>query len=185
MVFETERLIVRPWAEEDLGRLLDLYSRWEVVRWLGAVPQQLETAADAGERLERIRARSADPRYGVWAVEVRETGVVAGSVLLVPFPDQPGPEQEIEVGWHLHPDSWGRGYATEAARGATAKGFADGLAVIHAVTNPANHPSQAVCRRLGMESLGLTSRWYSRELSSFRLPRPAAGAPAPAAPRAR
>ncbi|MER5640867.1 GNAT family N-acetyltransferase [Kitasatospora sp. NPDC002227] len=172
MVFETERLIVRQWAQSDLDRLLDLYSRWEVVRWLGAVPQQLATAADAEARLERIRQRSADPRYGVWALEVKETGVVAGSVLLVPFPDQEGPEQEIEVGWHLHPDSWGRGYATEAARGAVAKGFADGLAVIHAVTRPDNHPSQAVCARLGMRPLGLTTRWYGSELTGFLLPRP-------------
>ncbi|AUG76623.1 N-acetyltransferase [Kitasatospora sp. MMS16-BH015] len=174
MVFETERLIVRQWAAGDLDRLFDIYSRWEVARRLGAVPQVLESREEAAGRLERIRQRSADPRYGMWAVEIKETGVVAGSVLLVPFPDQPGPEEEVEVGWHLHPDSWGHGYATEAARGALAKGFGEGLTVIHAVTYPDNGPSQAVCARLGMQPLGLTDRWYGRPLTAYRLERPTA-----------
>ena len=40
-----------------------------------------------------------------------------GTVLLVPFRDVPGDDAEVEVGWHFHPDAWGKGYATESARG--------------------------------------------------------------------
>ncbi|MFI5533843.1 GNAT family N-acetyltransferase [Kitasatospora sp. NPDC051853] len=169
MVFETERLVVRQWDEGDLERALDTYSRWEVARWLGSTPRAWEGPADAQAFLERCRARAeADPRYGIWALERRDTGVVAGSVLLVPLPDGDG---EVEIGWHLHPDSWGHGYATEAARGALAKGFADGLTEIHAVVRPGNAPSAAVCRRLGMESLGVSTRWYGIEMEAFRLGR--------------
>ncbi len=167
-VFRTRRLDVRPWTEDDADRLFDTYSRWEVGRWLGAEPRVLETRDQALTVVAAWAERSVDPRYGGWALEVRDTGIVAGTVLLVPIPDGAG---EVEVGWHLHPDSWGRGYATEAARGAVAKGFADGLDEIYAVVRPGNEPSLAVCRRLGMTPLGRTDRWYGMELEAFRLDR--------------
>ncbi|MEV7184535.1 GNAT family N-acetyltransferase [Kitasatospora sp. NPDC093102] len=173
-VLTTERLVVRQWTTADRERAFDIYSRWEVVRWLGRTPRVMAGPEEAVAFIERCRQRSADPRYGVWAVERRDTGTVAGSVLLVPLPDGNG---EIEVGWHLHPDSWGHGIATEAARAALAKGFADGLTEIRAVLAPDNIRSAAVCRRLGMTSAGLTDRWYGRQLAEFRIGR-AQGAPA-------
>ena len=56
-----------------------------------------------------------------------------------------------EVLWALHPDAWGKGYATETARAATDYGFeALGLASIFAITKLDNLASQAVTRRLGL-----------------------------------
>jgi RimJ/RimL family protein N-acetyltransferase len=101
-------------------------------------------------------------------VERREDGRVVGTVLLVRLPDGDG---EVEVGWHLHPDAWGHGYATEAARGALDWGFRRGLEEALAVVRPGNTASAAVCRRLGMEPQGLTSRYYGLELELFRLRR--------------
>ena len=172
-VFSTERLDVRPWTHDgaDLARLYDIYSRWEVARWLGSVPRPLTSLDEAPAVVDRWNSRASGP-YGVWAVQLRDTGVVAGTVLLVPLPDHP---DEIEVGWHLHPDSWGNGYATEAARGALDHGFAAGLTEIYAVVRPDNAPSIAVCRRLGMTELGRTDRWYGAELEAFRLSAPTRG----------
>ncbi|GJF28780.1 acetyltransferase [Kitasatospora sp. NE20-6] len=170
-MWRTGRLVLRQWEAGDVARAFDLYRRWEVARWLGAAPRVLADEAEAAAMVERFRGRSADPRFGVWAVERLDTGVVAGSVLLVPLPDGDG---EVEVGWHFHPDAWGNGFATEAAEAVVAKGFADGLAEIHAVVRPDNGPSAAVCRRLGMVSLGRSDRWYGTELEVFRLGRPAA-----------
>ena len=175
-VFETDRLVVRSWTEAEVERVYDIYSQWEVSRWLGSSPKVLESLAEAGEVLQRWAARATpDGRFGIWAVEVRDTGVVAGSVLLVPIrrsgEEVPRPPQDggdIEVGWHFHPDSWGYGYATEAARGAMRKGFAEGLTEIIAVVRPDNERSLAVCRRLEMEPLGRTTQWYDVELEAFR-----------------
>lgn len=166
MIYETPRLVVRQWNESDTDRLFDIYSRWEVARWLGATPKALETREQAVRAVERFSAWSDDPTYGVWAVEVCETGMVAGSVLLVPLPGDTG---EIEVGWHLHPDSWGHGYATEAAKGALDRAWAAGIGEVFAVVRPGNDASMAVCRRLGMESLGRTTKGYGVEAETFRI----------------
>ncbi|MCW2638640.1 MAG: putative acetyltransferase [Dactylosporangium sp.] len=174
-VYATERLEVRPWTDDpaDLDRVLSIYSRWEVARWLGAQPRAMADRAEAELAVKRWTEFNArDDRYGCWAVEIRDTGVVAGSVLFKLLPDGDG---EVEVGWHLHPDSWGHGYATEAARAAIGRGFASGLPDVYAVVRPDNEPSLSVCRRLGMTPLGRTSRWYGVEVEAFRLTAPDRG----------
>jgi RimJ/RimL family protein N-acetyltransferase len=173
VVYRTERLDVRPWTDDpaDLDRIYSIYANVEVARWLGAVPRPMADRAEAEVAVERWRELGAkDDRFGCWAVQVRETGVVAGTVLYKPLPNGTG---EIEIGWHLHPDSWGHGYATESALGAIGRGFAAGLPEVYAVVYPDNERSLGVCRRLGMTPLGRTTRWYGVEVEAFRLAREA------------
>jgi RimJ/RimL family protein N-acetyltransferase len=164
----TARLRLRAWttADADLARLADLYGRDEVTRWLGGPPTV--SMRELVERWQRVHAL--DPRHGCWAIEPVDGGPPAGTVLLKPLPNGVG---EVEVGWHLHPDSWGRGYATEAAGAVLDRAFGEGLVEVYAVVRPANEPSLAVCRRLGMQPLGRTRRWYDTELEAFRLSAPA------------
>jgi RimJ/RimL family protein N-acetyltransferase len=165
-VLTTERLRLRGWTDSpaDLARLADLYGREEVTRWLGGGP-----SVPPAELVRRWAALHAhDDRFGCWAVE-RDDGVVAGTLLFKPLPDGVG---EVEVGWHLHPDSWGHGYATEAARAVIRRGFEAGLPEVYAVVRPGNERSLAVCRRLGMDPLGRMTRWYDVELEAFRLVAP-------------
>ncbi len=57
----------------------------------------------------------------------------------------------VEVGWRLHPDHWGHGYASEAAAASLAYGFDHaGLREIVAFTTMVNTRSQAVMVRIGM-----------------------------------
>ncbi|RBY78734.1 N-acetyltransferase [Geodermatophilus sp. TF02-6] len=165
----TARLRLRSWTtcRDDLARLTDLYGRTEVTRWLGGTPSVTPV-----ELIARWAAVSvADARFGVWALEVTAAGTVAGTVLLKPLPGGVG---EVEIGWHLHPDCWGRGYATEAARAVLDRAFAAGLPEVYAVVRPGNHASAAVCTRLGMHRLGRMRRWYDVELDAYRLTAPAA-----------
>jgi RimJ/RimL family protein N-acetyltransferase len=168
-LLSTVRLRLRAWTADDadLARLADLYGRDEVTRWLGGPPTV--TPAELVERWRLVH--QLDRRHGCWAIDPLDGGPPAGTVLLKPLPNGVG---EVEVGWHLHPDSWGRGYATEAARAVVDRAFDDGLLEVYAVVRPGNEASVAVCRRLGMQPLGRTTHWYHRELEAFRLEAPTA-----------
>jgi RimJ/RimL family protein N-acetyltransferase len=107
------------------------------------------------------------PPLGVWAVERRADGTVLGTVLLLAMPN--AEHGEVEIGWHLHTDSWGRGYATEAARAVLGHAFGAGLPEVLAVTHLDNGPSQAVARKLGMTDEGVVEKWYAGPSRLFRI----------------
>lgn len=170
---ETPRLVLRAHADSDADFLFDLFRRPEVARWSGqGIPMQHRDEAVA--RIARSPERAGDhPATGIFLVSVRATGSPAGIAMLVPIPSSAGFEREdTEIGWHFHPDVWGNGYATEAAQALVDRAFAAGIPELHAVTNPDNAASQAVCRRLGMTDLGLRTDWYDQELRAFRLDHP-------------
>ncbi len=165
----TPRLTFRGWRESDAPVLLDMYSRREVYRFLGSVPQPVHDLDEARERIEGRNART-HGLDGIWAVVRADDDVVIGTVLLVPLPRTDGQPSDVhEIGWHLHPDAWGRGYATEAAGSVIARARSGGLAEVRAVVYPDNAASHAVCRRLGMTQLGLTREWYGVEVVEYRL----------------
>jgi RimJ/RimL family protein N-acetyltransferase len=177
VVFRTERLTVRPWTHDDVEEMFDIYRRWEVARWLGAAPRVAQSVESMHSTVDRWMDRAQAP-YGIWAVVPEGSRAPVGTVLLVPLQNGSGQAlAEIEVGWHLHPDAWGHGYATESARGALARGWAAGLDQVHAVLVPGNEPSAAVTRRLGMAPVGRTDRFYGIELDEFVLAAPATGRP--------
>jgi RimJ/RimL family protein N-acetyltransferase len=171
-LLRTERLRLRAWTTSaaDLARLTDIYGRPEVLRWLGG-----RTSVPPAELPARWAAvHTLDARFGCWAIERVAGGpddpaAVVGTLLFKPLPNGVG---EVEVGWHLHPDSWGHGYATEAARAVIDRGFQLGLPEVYAVVRPGNEASLAVCRRLGMVHLGRLHRWYDVDLETFRLMAP-------------
>ena len=159
---ESERLVLRPWTHhpDELDRLADLYSRPSLVRFLGVVREPVGRMVD-----DWAIRMAADPRQVIAAIEVRATGVIAGTVL---FNLLPG-EHHMEVGWHLHPDSEGHGYATEAGRMVIQRGFSLGVPEVFALVVPKNVRSQRVCRRIGMTHLGRTTRYHDTEYELFHL----------------
>jgi RimJ/RimL family protein N-acetyltransferase len=93
-----------------------------------------------------------------------------GTIILSRLPDGWGAATEdVEVGWHLRPDRWGRGYATAAARAMLAYAFEIlRLPEVLAVVYRENEASLRVCERLGMEHLGETDRYYGVTVELFR-----------------
>jgi RimJ/RimL family protein N-acetyltransferase len=167
--FRTARLTARDWRAADAAAGYAIYGRDDVMRWLGPLPRRpVASLAEMAERIEVMAGRAAArPDYGLWPVEIRSTGEVAGAVLL-----QPLPGGDVEIGWHLNPDYWGYGYATEAGRGAVALAFgARDLDRVVAVVEPANVRSLAVCARLGMAHLGQTNQYFDLTLELFELRR--------------
>lgn len=118
----SNRLRLRPWQDEDADFLLDLESRWEVVRFVGPQPTIMNDRERALASIARRRAID-DPVHGIWAVTTAADGRLVGNLLLKPIAlsagEPAGGPAEVEIGWQLHPESWGHGYATEAATWAT------------------------------------------------------------------
>lgn len=166
---------LRSWQTEDADFVYDLYSRWDVHRYLGHEPRIMAGADEAQTLIERLRSRN-DPVLGYWAVEAAGTTTVVGTVILqrIRRSGTDGPSEEVEIGWHFHPDAWGRGYATEAARLVMQHAFESGTTRIIAVAHPDNTASLRVCLRLGMTDQGRTTRYYDAEYQLFTADRPAA-----------
>ncbi|RCG26839.1 N-acetyltransferase [Sphaerisporangium album] len=146
-MLETGRLILRQWREEDLRPFAEMNADPEVMEHFPAPLTRAESDALA----ERARARLEEHGFGLWAVEVRETGEFAGFTGLVWQRFEAPFTPAVEVGWRLRRASWGRGYATEAAGAALDHGFGSaGLTGVISMTAVTNLRSQAVMRRLGM-----------------------------------
>jgi RimJ/RimL family protein N-acetyltransferase len=171
----TERLTLRPWTRDDAAFVFDMYSRWEVQRFIGTTPRLMKDQAEALERIERWTAED-DPVRGIQAVEVTATGQLVGTILLKSIPASGKlplqPSGDTEIGWHFHPDYWGNGYASEAASAVLAHAWANGLDRVVAVTNPENAASQGVCLRIGMRHEGKTDRYYNAACELFVSERP-------------
>ena len=95
-VIETERLLLRHLVPSDREALLDLVSRWEVVRNLARWPYPAEP-----QMVDDLIARHAEPLTGGFGIELggRIVGLIGASA---------------SVGFMVHPDVWGRGVMSEA-----------------------------------------------------------------------
>jgi RimJ/RimL family protein N-acetyltransferase len=174
--FSTARLTARDWRSDDGPAAFAIYGDERVARWLGAHPRSpVESLEDMQRGVDRrvSQEREHPSGYGLWPLELTATAEMIGAILLSPLPaGEPGAElAEVEIGWHLNPAHWGRGYATEAAEGVIELAFGDSyrLSRVKALTDPDNIRSQAVCRRLGMTHLGQTDRYYGTALELFEL----------------
>ncbi|HSZ52109.1 MAG TPA: GNAT family N-acetyltransferase [Caulobacteraceae bacterium] len=149
MRLETERLILRPWREEDLDAAAATLADPMVGDWLGSFPSREQVA----QRMTAWNTQLADDGVGRFALERRPGGAVIGAVGLhvVDFDATPI-AGEVEIGWHLDPSAWGCGYATEAGAAVLRYGFDIlGLRSIIAFTAESNARSRAVKERLGFE----------------------------------
>jgi RimJ/RimL family protein N-acetyltransferase len=145
----TARLRLRPWCDEDLDALAEMYADPEVMRYIGdgSVRTRDETAAG----LARMRAEWDEQGHGMFAVELRESGELTGWTGTTVPSFLPEVLPAVEIGWRLARRFWGRGLATEAARTTLRHAFDTvGLERILSICNVDNAASEAVMRKLGM-----------------------------------
>lgn len=169
-IFRTDRLLLRPWnPTQDAIAALGIYgdprmmagiAPGTVDRNLAAVVYRLRRYAQVGEQ---------GKPQGCWAVMDLRRGQTIGNLLLLPLGQgqrsvpglsQPQPDR-LEIGWHFHPNHWGQGYATEAAREILDYGLSfSWIPALYAVVLPGNDRSYRIAHRLGMIPLGQTRRYY-------------------------
>jgi [ribosomal protein S5]-alanine N-acetyltransferase len=158
-VIETDRLRLRPLERTDLDWYAPFLADPDVMRYLSPVGP-LGERAKAAEFLERsIHAFEADG-FGHLAVICKCDAVGIGRCGLLVWETDPWTPStraaatraiEVEIGWMLGAEYWGRGYATEAAVGVRDFAFAE-LAVprLISVIHPDNDASIRVAEKLGM-----------------------------------
>lgn len=139
----TERLLIRPVRAADADTLHEIRQR--VARWQGRSDRTLE---ETRAMYAEIAAREpgAQPGWHQYVIEARDGGIVGD--IGVNF-GGPG-EQQAELGYSLHPDYWGRGYAVEALGQLITHLFDDHrLHRLIAVTGADNARSCALLERVG------------------------------------
>lgn len=160
----TDRLQLRAWRDDEATRLFDIRRRESVAKWLGdPTPWPSETLAQKKIAAWSDEVGSPGP-LGVWAVVARSGESSATSpVGSVSIGQLPG-STEIEIGWYLHPDSEGHGFATEAAGTLLRHTLDSGVARIWALMWPHNVASARVARSIGMVDFGvIQDPWYGTD----------------------
>lgn len=144
---ETLRLWLAPWSPADLSSARPIFTDPDVMRYInGGRPR-----AD-GEILEFISRQQTCFRsrgFCLWNLRLKPNSRVIGFCGLQPL--ELDGVSEVEIGWCLARDQWGRGLATEAATLALrdAVGRAH-LARVIAIAMPENRPSLHIMEKLGM-----------------------------------
>lgn len=147
VLYETERLRIRDWRDADRPFMRALCADPEVMRYFPSVL----TPEESDAFVARIGEARRQDGFAFPAVALKATGEVIGLAGLqrVAFDAPFAPT--VEIGWRIAKAHWRRGYASEAASAALDYGFAQlGLDEVVSFTIPANAPSQAVMRSIGM-----------------------------------
>ncbi|HEX6700770.1 MAG TPA: GNAT family N-acetyltransferase [Gaiellaceae bacterium] len=153
----TERLLLRLPESSDADPLHRTYGDPEVMRYVG--DGQPFTFEQMQATIERFQERWRAEGFGAFVVEREDGGDVIGEVDLLAwdratwahgFRSELGPEIELEIGWTLQRDAWGRGYATEAALAVRDWAFRElGPPRLISMIFPANVRSQRVAEKIG------------------------------------
>jgi ribosomal-protein-alanine N-acetyltransferase len=152
-ILQTHRLILRQLTIEDAPDLFRIYSDPLTMRFMGPPPASVEAEAANIER--HIRNSYQRWGYGLWAVELSQTGSLIGwcGLLRCELDGKP----ETEISFLIDRQQWGDGYATEAA--AAVVQHASGTLRIDrllAFIMPANIASARVVQRVGFRPAGQT-----------------------------
>lgn len=161
----TERLVLRALTAADAEAVFSILGHEPTVADVSfghATSEYTESYISRRVRDEAVLG------YSMWAVQVLGSDTLVG---LCGFfaTDRPS---RIELGYVIHADQWGKGYATEAAGAAVSAARSAGLEVV-ATIRPANERSLAVAARIGLEHTGTVEDergefvvWEQRQVAS-------------------
>lgn len=165
---KTTRLTLRDWTTDDARAALAIYGSAEVARWLTPALERIVDVAAMRSVLQRWQQEQPElvPPQGRWAIQRDDDDAVVGGlgIRLLP-PDA----EDLELSWQLNPADWGKGYATEAARALITWAFSQDIDELFSVVRPSNSRAIAAIKRLGMQWVGETTKYYGLNLQVYRL----------------
>lgn len=147
-MLRTERLLLRPWKEEDFAPFAQMNADARVMEYFPSILGE----AESNQFAKHISTTLERQGWGLWAVSIPGhsdfIGFIGLSQVMFNAPFTPA----IEVGWRLAYDYWGKGFATEGALEVLRYGFDNlDLNQIVSFTAVTNYRSRAVMERIGLE----------------------------------
>lgn len=152
-------MLLRQFTTRDVENLHRLDSNPEVMKYISnGVPATRERTEEV---IRLIVAKTEQwKKYGCWVAEVKDSREFIGWFALKPLPQI----EDIEVGYRLLPEYWGKGFATEGSKALIDYGFRDcQLEKIVAITHPQNLASQKVLLKCGLKQIGQIPDPFSKE----------------------
>lgn len=157
-MIETERLLLRPFCEEDAKDAFEYLEQPMVNCFACMKVNSLEEAKKA------VIEREKEKEY-YFAIVLKENGKVIGEIDAMP--ETPAPDEHAVLDtfspcWMLHKEYHGKGYAYEAAYAFFDYLFHEkGARRIYAYTEDYNLSSQKLCEKLGMRREGMFKEFVS------------------------
>lgn len=149
--FETERLLIRPFRENDAETFFACCQNPNLGNNAGWAPHK--SIKESREILQNVFIGQED----IWAITLKDTRQLIGSIGIVPDPKRENPQVRM-LGYWLDEPHWGKGYMTEAVQAVLNYGFNElQLSLITANCYPHNKRSQQVLERNGFICEGVTA----------------------------
>jgi [ribosomal protein S5]-alanine N-acetyltransferase len=163
----TDRLRLRAFRAEDLPAHRAAVDDDAAVTWAHVRLPLADSLRRWADRLDEWEREG----FGMWIVEVAATGTVIGHAGIQRLEGT----DDVELGYYLGREAWGRGYATEVARACLAYGFDRcGLPRIVATVRLENAASRHVLEKGGFRH-DRDGIFYGADASLMVLDRPAQG----------
>lgn len=145
MIFQTERLLIRPYIQTDFENFFRMSNDEEVMRYIRPVQTRLEAEVFFKKIMADYELR---PGLGRWAMLTNPGNIFVGSFAVIPVENS----TDIQLGYSLLPEYWGKGYAFESVRGGLDYAFNIlKLEKVLGVTESPNTASQKVLTKAGFQ----------------------------------
>jgi [ribosomal protein S5]-alanine N-acetyltransferase len=160
-LIESERLYVRYLEMDDLEDYYRLNGDPDIMRYIRPAKSREQTEIFLKEVMEKYKLDHTDWRL---ALLEKDTDIFVGSFAIIPLDDT----KDLQLGYSLLKEYWGRGYATEITRAGMDYAFNTlGLSFIYGVTEAENIASQHVLLKCGFV-LEKTAVKEGRRLNLYR-----------------
>jgi ribosomal-protein-alanine N-acetyltransferase len=161
VIFETDRLIVKQYGfETDGDNFFLLNSDEDVMRYIRATKSREECNAFLKKNIEAYKT---NPLMGRWAAYEKATGKFLGSFAIIPIEGT----EDIQLGYALLKENWGKGFASELTKAGLEFYFGNsGADHIYAIAEQANTASHNVLLKNGFIPDG-TRKEDGKELLKF------------------
>ena len=169
---DTDRLLLRRWKPDDHAAFAAMCNDPDVMRYIGNGATR--TSDDAARYIASFEKEWNECGFGLFAVELKQTGDLIGFTGFALPAFLPEVLPSVEIGWRFSSQTWGNGYASEAATASLSFGTTNlGITDIVSICQTGNEASKRIMQKLGLVFDRTTlDPSCMREVVVYRLPWP-------------